>query len=111
MMNQAIFEKIYISCSKEVPLDIEEKYNPPFNTIIEPFKEELAKVNRALRQNSETALAKVATAKNRILKQLRCGLPACEKSTSIDSYSSGSNFFEHRSSSNAFLVEMARVIL
>ena len=92
MMNQAIFEKIYISCSKEVPLDIEEKYNPPFNTIIEPFKEELAKVNRALRQNSETALAKVATAKNRILKQLRCGLPACEKSTSIDSYSSGSIF-------------------
>ena len=41
MLNQAIFEKIYVSCSKEVPLEIEAEYRPPFNTIIEPFKANL----------------------------------------------------------------------
>lgn len=61
MLNQAIFEKIYVSCSEEVPLEIEAEYSPPFNKIIEPFKDELAKVNRAIRSRSEAALAKTAT--------------------------------------------------
>lgn len=70
MLNQVLFEKIYVSCSKEVPLEIEEQYNPPFNVIIEPFKEELAKLNRSILANSEAAPAKIATAKNRILSGL-----------------------------------------
>ena len=53
MLNQAIFEKIYTSCNSEVPLEIEEAYNPPYNVIIAPFKGELAKVNRSIRAKSE----------------------------------------------------------
>ena len=103
MLNQALFERIYISCSKEVPLEIEEKYNPPFNVIIEPFKEELAKLNRSIRANSEAALAKIATAKNRFLKTLRCGLAACSDTRNMESYSN-SNFFTYKSSSKELLV-------
>ena len=108
MLNQAIFEKIYISCSKEVPLEIEAEYRPPFNAIVEPFKDELAKVNRAIRQNTEAALAKVWAAKNRILKQIRCGLAACDEHTDIGSHSN-SNFFTYKSSSKELLVEMAGI--
>ena len=108
MLNQAIFEKIYVSCSKEVPLEIEAEYRPPFNTIIEPFKDELAKVNRAIRSNSKAALAKIVTAKNRILKNLRCGLAACSDTRNIESYSN-SNFFTYKSSSKELLVEMKGV--
>ena len=108
MLNQAIFEKIYISCSKEVPLEIEAEYRPPFNAIVEPFKEELAKANRAIRQNAEAALAKIATAKNRILKQIRCGLAACSDTRNMESYSN-SNFFIYKSSSKELLVELAGI--
>lgn len=105
MLNQALFEKIYVSCSKEVPLEIEEQYNPPFNVIIEPFKEELAKLNRSIRANSEATPAKIATAKNRILSGLRCGLAACSDTRNMESYSN-SNFFIYKSSSKELLVEM-----
>lgn len=108
MLNQAIFEKIYVSCSKEVPLEIEERYNPPFNVIIEPFKDELSKVNRSIRASSEAALAKIATAKNRILNSLRCGLAACSDTRNMESYSN-SNFFTYKSSSKELLVETAGV--
>ena len=79
LMNQAIFEKIYISCNKEVPLEIEEEYRPPFNSIIAPVKEDLTKLNRSLKLNTGTALAKIATSKNRILNQIRCGLSSCNE--------------------------------
>ena len=85
-------------------MDIEEKYNPPFNVIIEPFKDELAKLNRSIRANSEAALAKIATAKNRILNDLRCGLSACVDTRNMESYSN-SNFFTYKSSSKELLVE------
>ena len=110
LMNQAIFEKIYISCNKEVPLEIEEEYRPPFNSIIAPVKEDLTKLNRSLKLNTGAALAKIATSKNRILKLLRCGLSSCKDYTDIESYSNPKNF-RNIFSSKGLLVEMARVEL
>ena len=107
-MNQAIFEKIYISCNKEIPLESEEEYNPPFNSIIAPVKEELTKLNRSLKLNTEVALVKIATSKNRILKLLRCGLSSCNNYTDIESYSNSKNFRDIFSS-KGLLVEMAGI--
>lgn len=78
--------------NKEIPLEIEEEYNPPFNSIIAPVKEELTKLNRSLKLNTEVALVKIATSKNRILKLLRCGLSSCNNYTDIESYSNPKNF-------------------
>ena len=107
-MNQAIFEKIYISCNKEIPLEIEEEYNPPFNSIIAPVKEELTKLNRSLKLNTEVALVKIATSKNRILKLLRCGLSSCNNYTDIESYSNSKNFRDIFSS-KGLLVDLAGI--
>ena len=108
LMNQAIFEKIYISCNKEVPLEIEEEYRPPFNSIIAPVKENLTKLNRSLKLNTGTALAKIATSKNRILNQIRCGLSSCNEYTDIESYSNPKNFRDIFSS-KGLLVEMTGI--
>ena len=105
LMNQAIFEKIYISCNNEIPLEIEEEYKPPFNSIIAPVKEDLTKLNRSLKLNTGAALAKIATAKNRILKQFRCGLSSCNDYTDIESYSNPKNFRDIFSS-KGLLVEV-----
>ena len=79
-MNQAIFEKIYISYTKEDPLKITEvEYNPPFDMLVGPFKDELAKANWAIRMNSDRTINKIQLAKDRILNALRCGLDICEK--------------------------------
>ena len=56
LMNQAIFEKIYISCEKGSPVKVEAEFNPPFDMLVEPFKDELIKVNRAIRMNPDKAI-------------------------------------------------------
>ena len=109
-MNQAIFEKIYISCNKEVPLEIEEEYRPPFNSIIAPVKEDLTKLNRSLKLNTEVALVKIATSKNRILNQIRCGLSSCNEYTDIESSSKNiPKNFRDIFSSKGLLVEMTGI--
>ncbi|WP_298581003.1 hypothetical protein [uncultured Olegusella sp.] len=105
MMNQAIFEKIYISCTDQITIDANAKFNPLLNAIIEPFQKELEQINRSVRMGASDLLIKIITAKNRIIKNMRCGFYACNDYTDIESYSN-SNFFNHRSSSNAFLVEI-----
>lgn len=39
LMNQALFNKIYIINNDDVPLGIEEEFRPPFNTILAPIKD------------------------------------------------------------------------
>lgn len=109
LMNQAIFEKIYISYTRDVTLDIEAKYNPPFNIIIEPFTKELAKLNHMAGQCTDTAVKQIQAAKNRILKTLRYGLFAPSDFTDDIETCSTSNFFTDKSCNKTFLVDLAGV--
>ena len=92
LMNQAIFEKIYVICNEDIPLDIEGKYRPPFDSIIAPTKQE---------QNAAETTESPSIAKSRILLEPGCGVFA-DKSNSIPSYS---NFFTDKISSNKLLVD------
>lgn len=76
MRKRAFFEKVHISCSKEVPLKIEEQCNPPFNVTIGSFKGEVAKLNRHLGKR-RSSNRENRDSKKRILKSLRCGLATC----------------------------------
>lgn len=78
LLNQAIFEKIYISCEKGSPVKVEAEFNPPYDMLVEPFKDELVKVNRAIRMSPDKTIEKMKKAKDRILKNLRCGLSDSE---------------------------------
>lgn len=108
-MNQAIFEKIYISYTKDVTLDIEAKYNPPFNIIIDPFTKELAKLNHMAGQCTDTAVNQIQAAKNRILKVLRYGLSASSEITDDIETCPTSNFFTDKSCNKTFLVDLAGI--
>ena len=102
-MNQAIFEKIYISYTKEDPLKITEvEYNPPFDMLVGPFKDELVKANRAIRMNPDNTNKKIQLAKDRILNVLRCGLDICEKKEPYPE----ADFFTYIFSSKVLLVEL-----
>ena len=46
--------------------------------LVEPFKDELTRVNRAIRMNSDNANKKIQLTKDRILHVIRCGLDVCE---------------------------------
>ena len=103
LMNQAIFEKIYISYHRgETTMDLEPEFKPPFNILLEPFQEELTKINRALRQTADTATRHIQTAKNRILNTFRYGLAACDEHTHIESCPTP-NFFTLESCNKALL--------
>ncbi len=109
LMNQAIFDKIYISYPRgETTMDLEAKFKPPFNILVEPFQEELTKINRMARQSADTTVKQIQAAKNRILNTFRYGLAACDEHTHIESCPTP-NFFTLESCNKAFLVEMTGI--
>jgi len=91
-------------------MDLEAKYKPPFNILVEPFQEELTKINRMARQSADSTVKQIQAAKNRILNTFRYGLAACDEHTHIESCPTP-NFFTLESCNKAFLVEMRRVEL
>ena len=92
LMNQAIFEKIYVVSNEDIPLGIEGEYRPPFDTILAPAKQE----------ESENTEQTQDIAKGRIQNSHGCGLFA-DNSTFMRSYS---NFFKDKISSNKLLVDL-----
>lgn len=105
LLNQAIFEKIYISCEKGSPVKVEAEFNPPFDMLVEPFTDELIKVNRAIRMGPDKTIEKINKAKDRILRNLRCGLSDSENK---EPYSEA-DFFTYKFVSKALLVERTRL--
>lgn len=97
LMNQAIFDKIYVISNEDIPLGIEGEYRPPFDSILAPAKQEAP-------ENTEQTQD---IAKGRIQNSHGCGLFA-DNSTFMRSYS---NFFKDKISSNKFLVEPTRIEL
>lgn len=99
-MYQALFEKIYVASDNNTPLEVEAKFNPPFDMIIEPFREELRKVNQAAKLKIGDVAEKIKATKNRILDELRYGLS--------ETYSDSKNF-RYKSWSKGFWVETVGV--
>ena len=53
LMNQAIFEKFYISNGPEDEFDVKVTFKAPYDQILDPIKEDLLKINTAVRNKSE----------------------------------------------------------
>ena len=92
---------MYISCEKGSPVKVEAEFAPPYDMLVEPFKDELVMVNRAIRMNTDKLTEKLTKAKDRILRNLRCGLSDSEKK---EPYSEA-DFFTYKFVSKALLVE------
>ena len=74
LMNQAIFEKLWIISNDEVDLEIEFAFRPPFDKMLEPIKEDIARINRATKTKSDKAQKFIAEASGHIQEIFGCGL-------------------------------------
>ncbi len=109
LMNQAIFEKFYISNGPEGEFSANYSFKAPYTSILAPFKEDISKINTALKTNPEKTEKILEKAKGHIQEFLECGLSDVDNPSNISTYSNDSNFFKPNSSSKAFLVEVRGV--
>ena len=96
LMNQAIFEKFYISNDADMEFKVDAEFKPPFDQILEPVKDDIIRINR-LAQDCSSKLS------------YYIGLYTINNSTNMSTYSNGSNFFSHNSSSKVLLVDLAGI--
>ena len=104
-MNQAIFEKFYISNDADMEFKVDAEFKPPFDQILEPVKDDIIRINRLAQDCSSKLSYYIDIAKDHIQKIFGCGLYTINNSTNMSTYSNGSNFFSHNSSSKVLLVE------
>lgn len=97
LMNQAIFEKIYVIANNDIPPEIEAEFRPPFDSILAPA------INGQSQTNTTPTTEDSSAAKSRIHLEPGCGISA-DKSTTMSSYS---NFFKDKISSNKLLVGLS----
>ena len=105
VQNQAIFDKFYISNGEGVEFKVDATFKAPFNQILEPLKDDIARINSAMRNHSDKLNHFIDIAKGHIQELFGCGLNAVNSSTLYETSSNDSNFFKANSSSNVFLVE------
>lgn len=105
LMNQAIFEKFYISNDADMEFKVDAEFKPPFDQILEPVKDDIIRINRLAQDCSSKLSYYIDIAKDHIQKIFGCGLYTINNSTNMSTYSNGSNFFSHNSSSKVLLVE------
>ena len=106
LMNQAIFEKFYISNDADMEFKVDAEFRPPFDQILEPVKDDIIRINRLAQDCSSKLSYYIGIAKDHIQEIFGCGLYTINNSTNMSTYSNGSNFFSHNSSSKVLLVEM-----
>ena len=106
LMNQAIFEKFYISNDVDMEFKVDAEFKPPFDQILEPVKDDIIRINRLAQDCSSKLSYYIDIAKDHIQKIFGCGLYTINNSTNMSTYSNGSNFFSHNSSSKVLLVEL-----
>lgn len=105
LMNQAIFEKFYISNDADMEFKVDAEFKPPFDQILEPVKDDIIRINRLAQDCSSKLSYYIDIAKDHIQKIFGCGLYAVNNSTLYETSSNDSNFFEPKSSSKVLLVE------
>lgn len=106
LMNQAIFEKFYISNDADMEFKVDAEFKPPFDQILEPVKDDIIRINRLAQDCSSKLSYYIDIAKDHIQKIFGCGLYTINNSTNMSTYSNGSNFFSHNSSSKVLLVDL-----
>ena len=107
--HQAIFEKFYISNDADMEFKVDAEFKPPFDQILEPVKDDIIRINRLAQDCSSKLSYYIDIAKDHIQKIFGCGLYTINNSTNMSTYSNGSNFFSHNSSSKVLLVELRGV--
>lgn len=105
LMNQAIFEKFYISNGENTEFSVDVTFRAPYDQILEPIRDGISSVNAAMNRSSAKVSKYIGIAKDHIRKIFGCGLYAVNNSTLYETSSNDSNFFEPKSSSKVLLVE------
>ena len=106
LMNQAIFNKFYIVNDVDHEFDVEFSFKPPFDKMLEPIKEDISKINSAIRNHSSKLEKFIDIAKGHIQDFLECGLSDVDNPSNMTTHSNNGYFFRHNSSSKELLVEM-----
>ena len=101
-MNQAIFSRFLVSNDSEGVCNVTAECQPPFNVILEPFKDVFAAVNRAKRNRDANLDKLIKKAEHHIRSFFERGVSVFDNSESIETYST---FFKDNSSSKDFLVD------
>ena len=109
LMNQAIFEKFYISNTPEESFSVEATFKPPFKSLLEPIRDDISRINKATRNQSSKLRNLIVTTKGHIQEIFECGLSAVNYPSDMSTSSNDSNFFEHKSSSKVFLVDLSQL--
>ena len=106
LMNQAIFEKFYISNGPEDEFGVKLTFKAPYDQILDPIKEDLSQINTALKRKPEAVDGLADKAKGHIHDFFGCGPNLGQNK---NPYSNEPDFFNPNSSSKDLLVEAAGV--
>ena len=68
LMNQAIFEKFYISNDADMEFKVDAEFKPPFDQILEPVKDDIIRINRLAQDCSSKLSYYIDIAKDHIQK-------------------------------------------
>ena len=101
-MNQAIFEKFYISNGPEDEFGVKLTFKAPYDQILDPIKEDLSQINTALKRKPEAVDGLADKAKGHIHDFFGCGPNLGQNK---NPYSNESDFFNPNSSSKDLMVE------
>ena len=111
LMNQAIFDKFYISNNPEEDFGIDPTFRAPYDLMLDPIKEDISQINIAIKRKRENVEKLIRKAKGHIQEFLGCGLSAIDNPSNMSTYSNDGYFFRHNSSSKVLLVEPGRIEL
>ena len=103
LMNQAIFEKFYISNGPEDEFGVKLTFKAPYDQILDPIKEDLSQINTALKRKPEAVDGLADKAKGHIHDFFGCGPNLGQNK---NPYSNESDFFNPNSSSKDLMVEV-----
>lgn len=104
--NQALISRFLVSNGSDA-LDINVEFKAPFDTILEPIKDNVAQVNQARRNGLKKLSELVEMTKNHIRNIYGCDFHVSDSPNPIypELTSNEPNFFMVKSSSKDFLVE------
>lgn len=102
LMNQAIFEKFYVSNGPEEGFGVKLTFKAPYDQILDPIKDDLSEINTAIKHKPEAVDRLADKAKGHIHDFFGCGPNLGQNK---NPYSNESDFFNPNSSSKDLMVE------
>ena len=112
LINQSLVSRFLVSNGND-GLNINVEFKAPFDTILEPIKDTIARVNQARRNELKKLSELIEITKNHIRNIYGCDFHVSDSPNPMYSEltSNEPNFFMVKSSSKDFLVEMRRIEL